>query len=514
MRHTPFIVIIILLFIQCDGTHHDTQLLNEAELLVDSIPDEALNILHSVRNCGNLSKSSQARYHLLLTQAWINNGTKPPTDSLIDQSIEYYQETKDSVHLFNAFYTKGRYFLECFKYDSALCYFSQAEAVIPKLSDYEKRIRIQRISGFTNLYLGNTGEAINNQQTVLRLLSDSATAEQKIYALLNLGQAYAYGQDPIHAQKVYYDALELARTSHNAPIQSAVLNLLSDLFIREKNYQKALEYKKREHSLRVNRKEIPTQNLAQAMLFDKQNISDSTRYYLELAIKGDDNVVADIAYGFLSDWYANQGLYHEAFFAWEKKGKMTFHLESGINMTVLQHEYEREKLRNENNALKIKQKEKDYFLLFFLLLAFAVSIVLFFIFRLQKKKREAYLLQTKATQLEQENQLLTQQKEISLLRVKEASLRESLFRRINFFNKIPSLHIGDVPENGFVPGADPKIIMTEKDWTELTRSVNEAYPGFLEHLREDYPELTQEDIQFCCFLKINVNLQDLSDIYA
>lgn len=140
--------------------------------------------------------------------------------------------------------------------------------------------------------------------------------------------------------------------------------------------------------------------------------------------------------------------------------------------------------------------------------------MLFFFFWQQKKKREAYLLQTKAMQLEQENLVLKQQKEISVLREKEASLRESFFRRINLFDKIPSLHTGELHENGLLPHAYPKIKMTVNDWTELTRSLNEAYPGFIEQLKYDYPALTKEDISFCCLLKINVNLQDLSEIYC
>jgi len=512
MRYT--FLLFILFLIACHGSHHDREMLDEAEPLVDSIPNEALTLLQSVKNSGKLSQSERARYHLLLTRAWMNSGTRPPTDSLVDKAIDYYKETKDSVNLFNALYTKGRYFFRYAKHDSALYYFSLAETILPLSSDNEKRMRTQRISGFTNLYLGNTHEAIKNQQTALRLLSDSADNEQKIYALLNLGQAYAYGKDTIHAKKVYYDALELALKSNRTDIQSALFNHLSNIFAGEKNYKKALDYKKKEHALRVNRKEIPARNLAQAMLFDKQHMPDSTRYYLELAIQGNDNIVADIAYGLLSDWYANQGLYNEALLTWRKRGETTSHLQSGINTTMLQHEFEREKLRNENNELKIKQKEKDILLLVILLLVFVVSVVLFFFFWQQKKKREAYLLQTKAMQLEQENLVLKQQKEISVLREKEASLRESFFRRINLFDKIPSLHTGELHENGLLPHAYPKIKMTVNDWTELTRSLNEAYPGFIEQLKYDYPALTKEDISFCCLLKINVNLQDLSEIYC
>ena len=59
-----------------------------------------------------------------------------------------------------------------------------------------------------------------------------------------------------------------------------------------------------------------------------------------------------------------------------------------------------------------------------------------------------------------------------------------------------------------------KIEMTEEDWQNLVSSVDEAYSGFTQRLKEQFPKLSADDIRFCCLLKINVNMQDLSDIYC
>ena len=202
----------------------------------------------------------------------------------------------------------------------------------------------------------------------------------------------------------------------------------------------------------------------------------------------------------------------EAFRAWQNREQTTGQLASGINAAALQHEYQSVKLRNENNELKIKQKEKDIVILIVLSSVFVLAAIAFFFWIQVKRKHDRERFINKERELNNQNLLLKQQNEISALREKEALLRESLFRRINLFDKIPSLHIGET-EQGKTRKYD-KIKMTDADWEELVKSVNEAYPGFIQRLKEEFPKLTDDDIHFCCLLKINVNLQDLSDIYC
>lgn len=102
------------------------------------------------------------------------------------------------------------------------------------------------------------------------------------------------------------------------------------------------------------------------------------------------------------------------------------------------------------------------------------------------------------------------EKEIRL-RNKEAELREALFRRMPFFHKLPSLHANN---NQDEPGTSHKIVVTDAEWAEVTSVVNDAFDNFVVRLRQAYPQLGDKEIGFCCLVKINVNIQDLSDIYC
>lgn len=516
IRYIP--VIMQLLLFSCGDAYRDQQLLHEAGMLSDSLPADSLTKLQAVNNSEDFKRPDYAKYGLLLTRTMLMTGNRPPSDSLVSFAIAYYRETNDSTALFDALYTKAMFFFSTSKYDSAVHYFAAAENVIsPEVSGHHKRIRTQGMSGYANLYLGRTKAAVKNYRTVLSLLDGETNTEGKVYTLLDLAQAYKYDHAIEDAIDMCRQALALAEKNHAPAQQSVALSRLSDLYADRDDFKEALRYKKQEHALRVNREDIPTRNLAQAMLFDKQNQPDSARYYFEQAIQGNDPIVADIAYGFLSNWYEKQGLHEKAFGTFWKKQETKQHIESNIRMAALERRYESERLKNENNRLKIEQKEKDILLLAILLVVFAVSVTLFFVFWRQKKNRQALRLQTKARELAHQNVLLKQQQEISALREKEALLRESLFRRIHFFHRIPSLHIdeenaGELYER--LPDTGNKIKMKETDWAELTRSVNEVYPGFIEQLKTQYPSLTDDDLYFCCFVKMRVNLQDLSDIYC
>ena len=112
--------------------------------------------------------------------------------------------------------------------------------------------------------------------------------------------------------------------------------------------------------------------------------------------------------------------------------------------------------------------------------------------------------------LQHENLLLKQQQEISVLREKEAILRESLFKKISFFHKLPSLNREEHNHHD----KQQKIKITPHDWQELINGIRDAYPEFLDKLIQHAPTLSDDDVRFCCLLKINVNMQDLADIYC
>ena len=157
--------------------------------------------------------------------------------------------------------------------------------------------------------------------------------------------------------------------------------------------------------------------------------------------------------------------------------------------------------------MHLKQREKELWMLGIVTALLGVGFIVFFFYQKEKKKR-----------LQKENLLLHQEAELSGLREKEirlqnkeAELREALFRRIAFFRKLPSLHNDESQDE---VASSRKIVVTDAEWIEVISVVNEAFDHFAVRLEQTYPSLNNKDIGFCCLVKINVNMQDLSDIYC
>ena len=109
----------------------------------------------------------------------------------------------------------------------------------------------------------------------------------------------------------------------------------------------------------------------------------------------------------------------------------------------------------------------------------------------------------------QENIMLKQQEELSnlrekeaLLREKDARMREELFKRMNVFEKLSDTE------------KEKHIQLSDMDWKELQLMLDSGYNGFTQKLRARFPMLSEKDINFCCLVKINMSIQNLTDIYC
>ena len=124
-------------------------------------------------------------------------------------------------------------------------------------------------------------------------------------------------------------------------------------------------------------------------------------------------------------------------------------------------------------------------------------------------------IEEETRKLRYENALLQKETELTTLReqeaqqqVKVADLRAALFRKLSVYGKLPSL----AQKSEKDPSA--RITLSEEEWGEIQQTVNEAFDGFTKRLAEAYPLMTEKDLRFCCLVKLNVNMKDLSDIYC
>jgi len=498
-----------LLFTDCRNGLRHTEVLSEAARLSDSIPSQALMKLEEIKDVKKLSASEQAEYNLIFMKSMLRSGNKLTSDSIIHTTTQYYRERNDSAGLHQALYYNGMYHYRNAMHDSAVLYFDKAVKAIPAGNDNDRKAGYKRTAGYSYLHLGDAKAAVKTQKEGLQYARAANDSLSVIYSLLSLADAYKYNKETAQSLETYMQALNRVRERENRDMEADILNVVSGIYESDNRIKEALSFKNKAQEVKRNRQDIPAVNLQRAILFGKQNIPDSARYYAQLSIKGDDQFVADLAYTFLSLSEEKEGRYTDALNLSKNSERIFNSFLSGIHSADMQQKYEKEKLENENNRLKIKQREHQFYLLMSAFLLFLMLIVLYIIRVNNRRKNEKAAHENRMIRLQQENLLLKQQQEISALREKEAVLRESLFKRINFFHKLPSLNKEEKSNH-----EHEKIKITSNDWQELINGIRDAYPEFLDKLKQLVPSLSDDDVRFCCLLKINVNMQDLSDIYC
>jgi hypothetical protein len=161
------------------------------------------------------------------------------------------------------------------------------------------------------------------------------------------------------------------------------------------------------------------------------------------------------------------------------------------------------KFQREIDELKIN-RQQDAILILSLIIVLLTLIATGIIHMQHKKRKETEILQK---QTEQENLLLRQAEELSTLRERATALREELIRRMEVFQKLPSL-------NNKQENTDQAIRISDNEWIEIRNMLDAEYDSFTTRLRKKIPTLNIADLNFCCLLKINVSMQDLANIYC
>lgn len=514
LRHYLPICIILLFCLSLSScfTNHSSyrEILDEASHLSDSDPYQALVKLEEIKNTKKLSEDEIAYYNQTYIKSALNSGNKFTSDSIIESTIEYYQNINDSVGLNQMFYFKGLHRYRMGKTDSAAIYFNKAFDMHPTNLEVDNRSRYKRMAGNSYLYTGDTGSAVSSYSDALKYSEIANDSLAIICSLIGLGQAYNYNKGIEKSLETLMLALDKSDKLNRADLKVSILNLISKYYETSNQFRRALEYKNRAQEIQRSRSDIPATNLYRAILYQKMNMPDSLQYYAQQAIMGSDQFVAEKAYQMVSDLEMKNGNYIEALNQSKNSERIFDSFISGVSSSDLQQKYQQEKLENENNQLKIKQKAHQLYLLMSIFLIVIMIIMLYIILINYKRKQKDIEYENNKIQLEQENIFLIQQKEISVLREKEAILRESLFKRINLFNKLPSFS----QEDNNSHESSGKIIITDYEWTDFLAGIDDAYPNFIELLKSSATNLTDDDIRFCCLLKINIGMQDLADIYC
>lgn len=325
-----------------------------------------------------------------------------------------------------------------------------------------------------------------------------------------IGVVYVRRNEPDKAIDYFLKASRTAQEWQYGYICQEVANL----YTRIGRYREGIAGLDSIRKIMDNRRAVPYYHLAKGNLWAGICEYDSAVISYRIAATSLNRWVTAIASRRLQYLYSSLGKDEQAFSAAilaDEQLMKELRREEAIKSQTM---YEKAKLENELNRLKIDKQRREIGLLTLGLccaMAFAVTYIVW-----QRRKRQMYkqLWREQSLRLEQTEQLLKQSEELSELREKENLLRESLFRRMKSFHKIPSLEKEDEQLEEENDNQNRRIALSDEEWEDIRQTVDGSYENFSVRLRESFPRLNMKDVYFCCLVKINVSIKDLSDIYC
>ena len=187
MKQVPFLILLIILLVSCQQT---SQKLRLAEEIIETQPDSALKILRKIDYKNQKSKGDKALYGILMFKALDKNYLTLAPDSLINFSIEFYQNKKDNEKLGEALFFKGRMLNYAFKYENATKYYIES---LDKLSDsrnYNLLAKVHSDIGDILTIQGDYAKARNKYQKSYDFFLKIHKKKEALYKKIDNGNTY------------------------------------------------------------------------------------------------------------------------------------------------------------------------------------------------------------------------------------------------------------------------------------------------------------------------------------
>lgn len=467
--------------------------------------DSIFFYLQQIDKPENLSSEEQGDYYFLSYKATLWK-TGKPVDSLLQTAIHRYTENGQLYQRMQARIEQSASYLYRNQPDSTLL-----------VSDALLREELLNDTLRTQLYgLKRAAYSRNKDYEQALIMADSSRQLTRKYkdtlACFFASRPYLHLLKTVQGYERYtQESLQLMGEFEDSPnyryLNYHILENLLTTSLERKDFQTAQLYLRQLSAQRHSRHVIPHYFLLRGKSHAALNQVDSAKYYYQQAATSSSDFIAVEANALLFNLINEKEYPEQAFYIKQKENKIKDDILTSTKAEIQRREYNELKLKNELYQLHLKQREKELWMLGIVTALLGVGFIVFFFYQKEKKKR-----------LQKENLLLHQEAELSGLREKEirlqnkeAELREALFRRIAFFRKLPSLHNDESQDE---VASSRKIVVTDAEWIEVISVVNEAFDHFAARLEQAYPSLNNKDIGFCCLVKINVNMQDLSDIYC
>ena len=544
--NTRFILLtcLLLCFYACDRKPYPQSLII-ADSLASIQPDSAIALLKTLEdNIKTEPESTQMYYQLLCIKANDKAYIRHTSDSLILLVLHYYIEKRDERHLPEAYYYAGRVYRDLEDAPQALDYFEKAIDALPINEGYQLKSKIYSQMGTLFLYQKTYDEALKMFKEAQKCdiaLKDSANM---VFNLRDIADSYRCIDQNDSSIYYFQKAYNLAEVQGNQKLMAMVQNQMASLYSNLGKYDLARKLLQPSLDTLDIHSKSGIFSIA-SKLYHRMGYIDSASYYYNELLKCGTIYAKQTAHKGL----AKIAILHD------NPQKALLHLNQYIQYTDFIHQitdtenvrrlnslYNYQLREKENNRLKIENKEKQNLIIYIISIGLFIIASLFAYLQrnklkkqllkiqlknlrqlkeeqykksslfIEENKRKIEELEQKLQEADQTNHILRtqlkEQIELTLYTNKQAEIE--LTRRKQSNSTLLESEIYKYIQKQLTTKTNKKLL-SNNDWKELEKVINNTYEGFSKNLR-NYYDLNEHEYSVCLLIKINIPPIDIAKL--
>lgn len=467
--------------------------LKTAEQLIETNPDSALHILRKSTPTALSSDAHRALYGLLLFKALDKQLLPLKPDSVINFSLNYYEEQHDNDRLADCYLYKGRTYMYAFQFEKAMDYYLKAMDIAQVDKDYLLLGRIN--SDIANIYISQRDYSLARKKFKLayEYFTRLKLQDKAFNLLLDIGRTYHNAKEYRKAQRHYNTLYSQAVDSmqQGALLQEIAINYYSSL-----KYDSALFYFRKiiSYPYILNNRAIRYYYLSD-LFFDLRQL-DSAYYYAENSF----NYKPDIR----TQHECYRILANVAYLRKDAK-ELLIKTEKYVKLGDSIREIDAQTKGSVLEALHLTKKKADntkrqrlYLFGLLLLLTTAGLTVFCYVKKLilkEKKRMETTHLQEK---IELQKDIVTKRRVTLLQQLEEMKAEEA-----SEYKKATPAAKEEMHRQLY----NQLIYINSKE--NFEREMNFILNNMVSKLNDRYPSLTEKEITWCCLHTLNIPTIDI-----
>ena len=466
---------------------------------MESDPDSALHILqHMHTSSMMMSSSDRALYGLLLLQALDNNSKPLHPDSVINFSLNYYQDVNDKPHLATSYFFKARIYKQAQRFDDATILYLKALDLNQNNKDYALLGKIYSDMGDICSLQKDYTESLKKYQKSIEFYNQIGDTINASYKVIDIGRIYRIMNDYSKSRKYYNKALSQTLDSL---LQGTAYQEIGINCYKTKQYDSAQFFLRKsiKYPYKGTNYAIRCYTLAD-LLFDI-NQYDSAFIYATLALKYPTTFYNQRdCYRILSNSEYSRGNLKQMVFYMSKYQDCTdsvLKIETQTKTSVL------EDLHQTNGAFS---KSKHFLIILGCIIPIILLLSLFIVYRLRKRSKG------KEKQLEEV--------EVKLVEVAvELNEKKNLFIE-NLINQLQETRASQaaaykkatIPQKELLDKELYNNCLHINDWEVFKRLMNKTFNNLITTLESNYSDLTRKELIWCCLFLLEIPNQDMAVI--